>query len=108
VALLSLGSGSGVELPTVAVLTTPTVSDRATWAKKRKAWESPTAREGVGQLPVPAVEVHPSGEDTKVSPAGSGSETVTSWAGSGPALAAVSVNVSSPPGGGRGGARGCG
>jgi hypothetical protein len=98
IALLLFGSGSMVELPTVAVLTTPTVSELSSRATIVKACESPTASEGAVHVTVPPANVQPALADVKPSPAGSGSETLRSWASSGPALDAFNVNVSSVPG----------
>ena len=60
--------------------------------------ESPTASDGAVHITVPPAKVQPALADVKVSPAGSGSETLTSSAWSGPALDAFSVNVSLVPG----------
>ena len=60
IALLLFGLGSAVELSTVAVLTTPTVSELSSRATTVNVCESPTASDGAVHVTVPPANVQPS------------------------------------------------
>ena len=92
VAVLFAGTGSVVVLETVAVLLKPAVCAALTCTTKVSVVSAePAAIVPRFQVTVPLLSVPPPVADTKLVPAGNGSETVTPIASPGPAVWTVRV-----------------
>ena len=85
------GSGSGVSLATVAVLSIGAVRPGSTRTRISKLARAPTASTGASQVMVPELSLQPWLAERYSTPAGSLSVTFTALACEGPALWTLSV-----------------